>query len=364
MKKRLSAIIGIPSLTLIVLLVYHVQAWAQQKTEKLLASINNLPPSERQQRLVEGAKKERALMTYTVFTLRDYQELIGHFNKKYPFIEVKFLRKGGGKLLDITVNEMRTGNYLVDVFSVGSTITRPLIDAGAIGRYLSPERAGFDEGYKDKDSYWTSFFAYHWVFGYNTNLVPKKKLPQTYFDLLDPYWKGKLALDLEPHTWMGGMIKAFGKERAIELFKGLARQGLHLRKGRTLRAQLMAAGEFPASIEQTESKLVQMKRAGAPLDYLYLENTPITLSPVALAKFAPHPHAAALFIDFLLSGEGQNAIADLWYAPTRKGFKPKDTELAGRVAKAKLVILNTDWFAPRQKEIFDLSNEIFTPGRR
>ncbi|MBI2986388.1 MAG: hypothetical protein HYY45_06440 [Deltaproteobacteria bacterium] len=57
-----------------------------------------------------------------------------------------------------------------------------------------------------------------------------------------------------------GIIKAYGKEEAVDYFKALARQGLHLHKGRTLRAQLMAAGEFPASVEQEVSKMVQNSR--------------------------------------------------------------------------------------------------------
>jgi iron(III) transport system substrate-binding protein len=271
---------------------------------------------------------------------------------------------GGGKLFDIILNEHRAGKHLADVFTSGETITYPLVKAGVVGRYVSPGRDGLGAETKDKEGYWTAYFAYRWVFGYNTNLVSQEKLPKTYFDLLDPFWRGKLAIDTDPHSWMVGIIKAYGKEKAVDYFRALARQGLHLHKGRTLRAQLMAAGEFPASVEQEVSKLVQMKRQQAPLDYRYLENTPSTLTPVALARFTSHPHAAALYIDFVLSEEGQKLLAELAYVPVRMGVRPKDPELAGRDAQAKLVLLNTESTFSWRDEVIELADQIFTRGRR
>lgn len=339
-------------------------AFPQQKAEEILAAINKLPSQERQRALMEGAKKEQGLMVYTVLTLTDFDYLRMAFNRKYPYIRVDRLRMGGGKLFDIILTEHRAGKHLADVFTSGETITYPLVKAGVVGRYLSPERSGFGAETKDREGYWTAYFAYRWVFGYNTSLIAQERLPKTYFDLLDPFWKGKLAMDTDPHSWMVGIIKAYGKEKAVDYFRALARQGLHLRKGRTLRAQLMAAGEFPASVEQEVSKLVQMKRQRAPLDYRYLENTPSTLTPVALARFAPHPHAAALYIDFLLSEEGQRLLGDLAYVPVRTGVRPRDSELAERDGQAKLALLNTESTFLWRDDVMKLADEIFTPGRR
>ncbi len=338
--------------------------FAQQNADEILIAINKLPPAERQQRLVDGSKKEKELMVYTVLTLTDFDQLQRAFNVRYPHIQVKRLRQGGGKLFDFLMNEYRAGKNLVDVLTAGETITYPLIKEGLIGRYASPERQAFAPEYKDKEGYWTAYFAYRWVFGFNSDLIPAGRIPKSYFDLLDPYWKGKLAIDTDPHSWMIGIIKAYGKEKAVDYFKKLAGQGLRTYKGRTLRAQLMAAGEFPASVEQEVSKLVQMKRQGAPLDYRYLENTPSTLTPVALARAAPHPHAAALYIDFVLSEEGQKVLAELAYVPARSGLRPKDSELAERDRQAKIVAMDTEATFVWRKEVLTLADQIFTPWRR
>lgn len=336
-----------------------------QTAEEVLTQINQLPRAERVKKLVEGAKKERELMVYSVMTSSDFDALQRAFSNRYPFIQVEKLRQAGGRILDTVLNEVRSGKHLADVFMAGESSTGPLVKAGIVGRYLSPERAAYPETHKDPKGYWTAYLAYRWVFAYNTNLLPPHRFPKTFQDLLDPYWKGKLAIDTNPHSWMAALIKAWGKEKAEGFFRALARQDLQRRRGRTFRAQLLAAGEFPASIEQTDSKIVQFKRQGAPIDYIYLEDTPSSLTPIALAKQAPHPHSAALYIDFVLSEEGQRVIAGLNYVPTRGGMRPIDPEHAARDRKAKIAVLNTDWFTENREEVTRMAEEIFgRQGRR
>jgi len=62
--------------------------------------------------------------------------------------------------------------------------------------------------------------------------------------LLDPYWKGRLAIDANPATWLAVMIMAYGKDKAVDLVKGLVRNEIKVIRGRTLQAQLMAAGAW------------------------------------------------------------------------------------------------------------------------
>ncbi|OGQ84042.1 MAG: hypothetical protein A3F90_14735 [Deltaproteobacteria bacterium RIFCSPLOWO2_12_FULL_60_19] len=348
-------------ITLWALLLIPAPARAQQNAEELLSQLNKLPAAERRQKLLDGAKQDREVSVYASFT--EANTLGNAFRKQHPSVAVNIRRLGGGRLLDITVTEFRAGKHLVDVFIGGSTSGRPLVEAGVIGRYVSPERAFLDAHLKDEKGYWTAFFSRHLVFAYNTTLVPAARLPKTYFDLLDPYWKGKLAIDDHPGNWLAGMVKAYGKEKATELLQGVVRQAPKIIRGRTLKGQLLAAGEFHAAVDQTEESVIEIKKKGAPVDYALLENTPVLTNPVLLAKNAPHPYAAALFVDYLLSSAGQQAVVDIDYVPTRQGFKPKNQELAARAAKAKLVFFDLDWFGERQKEINDLIKENLRPHR-
>jgi iron(III) transport system substrate-binding protein len=335
-----------------------------QTAEETLAPLNKLAPAQRQQLIMAEAKKEGEVMVYTVMTASDFDELQKSFNQKYPHIRLSKLRQGGGRLYDIALNEAGSGKHIADVFMAGESSTGPLVQAGIVGRYLSPERDAYPENHKDPKGYWTAYLAYRWVFTYNTRLVLPQRLPKNFQELLDPFWKGKLAIDTDPHSWMAALIKAWGKKKAAEFFHALARQDLQRRRGRSLRAQLLAAGEFSASVEQSDNVIVQLKRRAAPIDYIYLPDTPSSLTPIALAKHAPHSYAAALFIDFVLSEEGQRVIADLDYVPTRSGVKTKDPEHAARDSRAKIAILNTDWFADQRAEVARMADEIFGRGGR
>ena len=347
--------------TVLCLSLFASPGFGAENAEELLSQLNKLPAAERRQKLLDGAKQDREVSVYASFT--EANTLGNAFRKQHPSVAVNIRRLGGGRLLDITVTEFRAGKHLVDVFIGGSTSGRPLVEAGVIGRYVSPERAFLDAHLKDEKGYWTAFFSRHLVFAYNTTLVPAARLPKTYFDLLDPYWKGKLAIDDHPGNWLAGMVKAYGKEKATELLQGVVRQAPKIIRGRTLKGQLLAAGEFHAAVDQTEESVIEIKKKGAPVDYALLENTPVLTNPVLLAKNAPHPYAAALFVDYLLSSAGQQAVVDIDYVPTRQGFKPKNQELAARAAKAKLVFFDLDWFGERQKEINDLIKENLRPHR-
>lgn len=338
--------------------------WAQDNAEEFLARFDGLSFLERENKLVEGAKREGEVMVYFTDSAEDFDVWVGPFRRKYAFIRFKAKRLRGGSMADTALTEHRTRHYFADVF-FGSTSANPtLVRGGAVARYLSPERAHIPEGYKDKQGYWTAFFSRHIVFAYNVNRVDRNRLPKDYFDLLDPYWKGKLVVDANPATWLAVMIRAYGKEKAIELVKGLARNEIKVLRGRTQQLQLMAAGEFAGSLDQSENNIVDFKKRGAPVDYVFLANAPALANPVSLTKHAPHPHAAALFIDTILSPEGQQAVADTNSIAPRPGFPPRDPELRDRLAQAKVAYFDMEWFADNQAEIAGIVRDVLLRGRR
>jgi iron(III) transport system substrate-binding protein len=81
-------------------------------------------------------------------------------------------------------------------------------------------------------------------------MVAKDQVPRTYKDLLNPKWKGNIAVDNEPYSWyvisLAYLEKRDGKEAAADYMKKLAAQQIQWRKGHSLIGQLMAAGEFPS----------------------------------------------------------------------------------------------------------------------
>ncbi len=111
--------------------------------------------------------------------------------------------------------------------------------------YRSPEAKSFIPEFKDPSGYWTAIYINYTTIGYNPKMVSEKDAPKQWEDLLDPKWKGKFALDKEQYPWYGTLHKAWGRERGQKYMHAMAKQNIQWRKGHTLIAQLMAAGEFP-----------------------------------------------------------------------------------------------------------------------
>ena len=107
------------------------------------------------------------------------------------------------------------------------------------------------------------------AFGYNTRMVAKTSVPKSFSDLLKPEWKGNIGMDSRPYEWFGTMVKAMGEEKGLAFMRELAKQAT-LRNGRTILAQLVAAGEFKGALTAYSQTFEALKPAGAPVDWVYL----------------------------------------------------------------------------------------------
>jgi iron(III) transport system substrate-binding protein len=274
-------------------------------------------------RLIEGAKKEGSLIWYTSTSIEDIKRLFDAFTKKYPFIKTEFFNAGSARVFNRILNEARAGKVFFDLIAVRGVETHQLVKGGFLQPYVSPEASSYPQGFKDTKGYWVDYFDAYNVIGYNTKLVPKERAPKSWDDLLDPSWKGKIAMDEEMYSWYAAMAVAWGKERAQRFMKALAKQDIQLRTGQSLIAQLMAAGEFPMAMVLAH-RIEKMKEQGAPVEWVTtLDPVTVSLHPIAVAAKAPHSNAAKLFIDFVLSKEGQQVVLAIGRTPSRPGIDTK-----------------------------------------
>jgi iron(III) transport system substrate-binding protein len=164
-------------------------ARSRADTEKVFTELAKLSPGERQQRLIEGAKKEGEVMLYTSSGLEEVRALTKLFAKKYPFINVRSIRRGGSQLFNVTLLEFKGQKYIVDVYWAGTSSLGPMLkdERAMLARYLSPERSAIPDEYKNKDGYWTATRVSVAIFAYHSKLVPSDKIPKFYSDLLDPF---------------------------------------------------------------------------------------------------------------------------------------------------------------------------------
>jgi iron(III) transport system substrate-binding protein len=204
---------------------------------------------------------------------------------------------------------------------------------GLLASYDSPERKFYRDGYKDPQGTWTSSYTNYAAFGYNTRGVSEAGVPKSYNDLLKPEWKGQIGMDSRAYEWFGTMVKAMGDEQGLAYMRELAKQ-TQLRAGRTLLAQLVAAGEFHGGLTAYSQTFEVLKPTGAPVDWIYLNPVFANIHPTGIAAKAPHPNAARLFLDFVLSRRGQELIRGMNRIPDRVDVAPLQARLIENIKPA------------------------------
>jgi iron(III) transport system substrate-binding protein len=147
-----------------------------------------------------------------------------------------------------------------------------------------------------------------YVMSYNTNLVAPNEVPKSYADLLQPRWAGKLALENDDVPWFASVVKAMGESQGLAYYRRLAGQRPSMRKGHTLMAEMVAAGEIEIAIDTHVQGIARLKEKGAPIEWKPLQPAFGQPSSVGVAARAPHPDAARLLAEFILSREGQEII--------------------------------------------------------
>ncbi len=348
----------------VLLLVFSVPLFGAENPSPVFEKLHKLPPKEREKAVVEGAKKEGEVMWYLNWERDEAEKIIRAFKKKYPFVNVLIFRGGSGKVDDKLTTEYRAGRHLVDIILAGTSKMLPFKERGIIGRYLSSEVKHIRTGLFDKEGWWTGLATGPVVIGTNSQLVPSQEAPGNWSDLLSPKWRGKIGLDTEPDVMILGLLQAWGEEKTLAFIRGLAQNQPQLRGGHTLLVQLLAAGEFPVAAELYGYRVADFISKGAPIRMSYPNPTIYTVSPIMMARFPPHPHAAALFYDFLLSEEAQTTIGmDIGRTPARRGVKSRNPEFASVQESEKFLALDPWFIGTRTRDAQRWIKEIFL-GRK
>lgn len=236
-----------------------------------LAKINQLAPAERQAALVREAKKEGSIVWYAPMNREDLRQFSSAFEAEYPFLKIELLTGGPQSLLNRILAEQRAGKHNFDMINIRSSAVYTLRKANAVMRYDTPYRKALRPGFYDKDGYINGIWASLLVYLFNAKQVSRAEAPKTIDDLLQPKWKGKMGIDQDADDWIAAILEYYGDEKGKQIVRNLAAQKLNIRKGRTLVSQLVAAGEFPLQIDAHHHEVVNLRRAGAPIDYVFPE---------------------------------------------------------------------------------------------
>lgn len=278
-------------------------------------SLYNYSGSDRMARIIAAAKKEGAITWYTSLAPKDSAMIIKDFEGKYG-IKVMAWRSGDDNVLQRIITESNGKNYKADLAQIQIQNMEALSREKLLQSVNSPSFKDLVPGAVPKHHEWAIAQITLFVMAYNTKLVKKEDLPRSYKDLLDPKWKGKIGIEATDYDWFSAVTSDLGGNAGVQLFRNIVeRNGLSVRTGHSLLANLISAGEVPLALNVYQYKAVQLKRDGAPVDWFSLEPTIAFSTAIGVMNHATHPNAALLFYEYML-GDGQKVMASIDDAPS------------------------------------------------
>ena len=272
--------------------------------------------ADRMERIVTAARKEGTLTLYTTIAEKDLPALIKPFETKYG-IKVNVWRAGTDKVLQRTVAEAAAKRDEVDVVHFGSPEMEALSREKVLQPVSSTTYKQLQPGSVPAHKEWVATLLSVWVQAYNTNVIKKEDLPKTYTDLLDPKWKGKLGIEAKNQDWFQTVVELNGGgDKGLKFFHDLvAKNGISPRSGHTLLTNMVVSGEVPLALTVYNYMPEQAKKKGAPIEWFVIEPAIARSNAVGVARKAPHPHAALLFHEYMLT-DAQQLMVGIDYVPT------------------------------------------------
>jgi iron(III) transport system substrate-binding protein len=270
--------------------------------------------------LVDRAKREGSLTLYTSLAPTESKPLADAFERKYG-IRVQLWRGLSDEVVQRAITEAKGRRYAVDVIETNGPEMEMIAREKLLGELRSAYLTDLPATAIPAHRTWFPDRMNFFVVGYNTAKVKRAEIPSTYEGFADAKWKGRIALEATDSEWMATLIKTTPGNKGVDLVRKIAALQPALRKGHVLLASLVAAGDVPVGLAMYNSNIETLKRKGAPIDYVPVQ--PVVARPqgIGVARNAPHPNAAALFAEFVLSPEGQQLFESMGRVPASTKIK-------------------------------------------
>jgi iron(III) transport system substrate-binding protein len=293
--------------------------------------------ADRDSKLLERAKQEGTVSVYTSLAPTEAQPLVDAFEAKYG-VKVQMWRGLSDGVVQRAVGEARAKRHAVDVVETNGPEMESLAREQVLTEFHSPYLADLPAEVIPRHRQWIPDRLNLFVVAYNPRKVRAEELPRTYEGFLDPKWKGRLALEATDAEWMGSVVRSWGEPRGMEFFRKLAEMQPQMRKGHILLVQLIASGEVDVGLTAYYANAASAKRRGGTVDWAAVE--PVVARPqgIGIARQAPHPNAALLFADFMLSPQAQGMLSAQGRVPVSRSVKVETSGLRYAMSDPAVVL--------------------------
>jgi iron(III) transport system substrate-binding protein len=275
-----------------------------------------------------AAKAEGKVVYYSSDESTQFSKVRDAFAARYPGIEVQAQEGRGQDAREKIISEEVAQRVVADVVVAGGNTMADLIDAGYLEPYQSPEVKNLVPGIADKRGYANPRVVNVYGITVNANALAAADQPKRWKDLTDPKYADKIAAQ-DPRGSGGGMyiLTALTEKYGDSFVQDLTRQRIFFSQNNGQLVADIARGEHAMLITASTGQVAIVRKDGAPVKVIHPEEG-VVLIPIGMAvvKNGPHPNAARLFIDWMLSDEGQKVVAENGDTPARAGVHARDAE--------------------------------------
>ena len=312
---------------------------------------------DRMQRLIAGAKREGVVDVYSSATAEVMADVTRGFEAKYG-VKVRVWKAGTVAIQQRALTEARAGRFAVDVIETPASEMEALHRERLLQEVKMPVLADLMPGAVEPGRSWIATRVIVFSGAYNTRLVKPNEVPKTYADLLNPRWKGKIGIESTDANWFMSLVQSMGEEKGLKLFRDIAASnGLSARQGHTTLGTMVVSGEVQIGLNVYRHFAQPTKAEGAPIEELKLPPVLAIPSGAGVARRAPHPYAAALFLDYIL-GEGQPAMTG------RDGALPTNLKYQQLPTDMKITFVDVSRYVTENEKWRNIFRDVLTNQRR
>ena len=286
-------------------------------------------------KLLEAAKKEGTL---TVYSSTNEQEGLVLFKlfESATGIKVQYVRAADSVLSSRMVIEARGGKPSFDIVHMTATNRLP---PQILAQYEPPEAKHISPDARDPDRRWWGVYAVYNTPAYNTKMVKAGEIPKSYEEMAKlKHLKGKVAIDGTDAEWLRGLTIHYGEKKGLQIARDL-KTNLDpiLTVGHLALSRSVGSGEYALSLNNYTNLDVNVKLGGAAIEVFALDPVTQFFGTVGVNAKAPHPNAARLAANFMLSQEMQQLYTKFGRPPTRNDVKTSPPGVYENIKKRKLV---------------------------
>jgi iron(III) transport system substrate-binding protein len=305
--------------------------------------------------LLAGARPEGELIVYGSMNEEEALPFWQLFQDASG-IKVNYVRSSDANILARIAIEYRARQRSWDL--VATTPVYRLPD-DVLLQFDPPEAKNLIPQARAPNRRWYGVYGNYNSPAYNTNFVKKTDLPKSYEDFLNhKEWAGRVAIDTTDSEWLSGMFTFYGEERGRKLAQDIvATLKPVVVDGHLVLARSVGSGEYWVALNNYVGLTINVQLSGAPTDFWALDPVGLAFGSVGVNSQAPHPKAAQLAANFMLSREAEQFLTKKGRLPTRTDVETNPPGVIDALQQKKVIVTISS--AEQQKKMQTTFNELF-----